>query len=245
MRIVTLPGVYRPRDDSFQLAEAIENAHELAPDARVLELCTGTGVVAVGLALRGHDVTAVDVSRRAALNVRLNARLSGVRIDARRGDLFGAVRGERFDLIVANPPYVPAPPGESHSGPARAWNAGEDGRLVLDRICRQAAEHLRPGGSILILQSSLADVQETMAQLGACGLETEVVHSEHVPLGPIAASRAEFLQERGLTKDGRERMTVIRGRVQAPVERGAEASRSEPADAAVASEADTASAAPA
>ena len=61
-------------------------------------------------------MTAVDVSRRAVLTVRFNARLNGVRVGARRGDLLAAVPGERFDLIVSNPPYLPAD-GAARAGP--------------------------------------------------------------------------------------------------------------------------------
>lgn len=213
-RILTLPGVYSPRDDTQQLAEALEQAHDLPPRSKVLELCTGTGAVSVRLARRGHTVTAVDISRRAVANARLNALVNGVRIDARRGDLFGAVTGERFHAVVANPPYVPAPPGAPHSGPHRAWNAGEDGRMILDRICRDVPRHLEPGGSVLLIHSSLSDIDATREQLEQRGLETEVLVEEHVPLGPIAASRADWLHARGYAENGHERMTVIRGRLE-------------------------------
>lgn len=209
-RILTLPGVYRPRDDSFQLADVIAGSCDLPEGSRVLDLCTGTGVIALGLAAAGHDVTAVDLSRRAAMNVRINAWLAGVNVDARRGDLFGAVASEEFDLIVANPPYVPAPPGERHAGAARAWNAGADGRLIIDRICGGVGDHLRPGGSAMVLQSSLANVDATLERLGEAGLEPRVAASEYVPLGPIAASRADYLQEHGFSENGGEWMTVIR-----------------------------------
>lgn len=212
-RILTLPGVYRPRDDTQQLAQALEQSHQLAPRSKVLELCTGTGAVSIGLARRGHDVTAVDISRRAVANVRLNALVNGVRIDVRRGDLFGAVTGERFHTIVSNPPYVPAPPGAPHSGPHRAWNAGEDGRMILDRICRDVPRHLEPGGSVLLIHSSLSDIDATREQLEQRGLATEVLLDEHMPLGPIAATRADWLHARGYAENGHERMTVIRGRL--------------------------------
>lgn len=212
MRIIALPGVYRPREDTQQLSEAIANAHELQPASHVLELCAGTGAISLGLAARGHRVTTVDISRRAALNARLNAFANGASLDARQGDLFEAVAGERFDAIVANPPYVPAPPGEERRGQARAWNAGPDGRIILDRICAEAAEFLRPGGSVLLIQSSLSGVDTTREQLEASGLQTDVIFEQEVPLGPIAAARSDYLQEHGYCANGHEVMTVIRGR---------------------------------
>ena len=108
MRLVTLPGVFRPISDTWLLADALDR-EPLRPGARVLDLCSGSGAIAIRAALSGRDTTAVDVSRRAVLTVRLNAALNRVRVRALRGDLFDAVADEQFDAIVSNPPYVPAP----------------------------------------------------------------------------------------------------------------------------------------
>jgi release factor glutamine methyltransferase len=133
VRIVTLPGVFRPRSDSRLLAEVL-CAQTLAPGARVLDLCSGSGIVAVAAAVRrGADATAIDVSRRAVLTARLNGRLNGVRVRARRGDLLGAVAGERFDAIVSNPPYLPA---EDDELPASGPVAGLGGRPRRSRAAR-------------------------------------------------------------------------------------------------------------
>ena len=99
MRLLTLPGVFRPRPDSWMLADVL-----LPPDARVLDVCTGSGLLAVTAALCGARATGVDVSRRAVLCAALNARINGVRVRGLRGDLFAPVEGECFDAIVANPP---------------------------------------------------------------------------------------------------------------------------------------------
>ena len=116
MRLVTLPGVFRPISDTWLLADALDR-EPLAPGARVLDLCAGSGALAVRAALGGRrDVTAVDVSRRAVLTVRINAALNRVRVRARRGDLFAAVAGERFDAIVCNPPYVPVETSFARAG---------------------------------------------------------------------------------------------------------------------------------
>jgi release factor glutamine methyltransferase len=105
---MTAPGVHRPISDTWMLAAALR-AEGPAAGAALLDLCTGTGALAVWAALRlGAEATAVDVSRRAVLLARVNARLNGVRVRAVRGDLLAAVDGERFDVIVSNPPYVPS-----------------------------------------------------------------------------------------------------------------------------------------
>jgi release factor glutamine methyltransferase len=210
MRLVTLPGVFRPISDTWLLADALER--ELAPGARVLDLCSGSGAIAIRAALAGADVVAVDVSRRAVATIRLNAALNGVRVDARRGDLFGAVAGERFDAIVSNPPYVPAATDELPSrGPARAWDAGRDGRALLDRICAGAAQHLNPGGVILLVHSSLLGYEPTAEALG--DLEVELAVAERGPLGPLMrARRAEGL----IPPVDEEHVLVVRGRNTAP-----------------------------
>lgn len=219
MRIFRLPGVYRPQSDTKLLIGALRRVGTRGPRRlRALELCTGSGAVAVDLAMRGHDVVAVDVARRAALTARINAFLNGTRVDARAGDLLGAVEGETFDLIVANPPYVPAESDDPPTGAARAWDAGFDGRSVLDRICAEAPRHLRPGGSVVLVHSSLAGVDDTKQQLREAGLEVDVVGQKKEPLGPISRGRADYLRSRGHDTDQPEDLVVIRGRLPSAVE---------------------------
>jgi release factor glutamine methyltransferase len=187
----------------------------LARGASVLDPFTGSGAIAVAAALAGaRDVTAVDVSRRAVVNARLNATLNGVRVRALRGDLFAPVSESRFDLIVANPPYIPS---ESDAlpvrGPARAWEAGADGRALLDRLCDQVAPRLSLGGAVLIVQSEFAGERKTLDQLSARGLIAEVVERRRGALGPIVSSRIELLERRGRAAPGQrdEELLVIRG----------------------------------
>jgi release factor glutamine methyltransferase len=213
MRLLHVPGVFQPRPDTWMLIDAVRR-ESLRPGTRVLDLCTGSGAIAVAAALRGASVTAVDVSRRALLSVRLNARLNGVRVRARRGDLFDAVRDERFDLIVANPPYLPAEDDTLPArGRARAWDAGRDGRAVLDPLCAAAPAHLEPGGAILIVHSSVCGVDTTMRSLQATSLSVDVVAEHDGPLGPLLRERRDQLCDAGLLEPGAasERVAIIRG----------------------------------
>jgi release factor glutamine methyltransferase len=212
VRLVIPPGVFRPISDTWLLADALDR-EPLEPDARVLDLCAGSGALAIRAALRGRKATAVDVSRRAVTAIRLNAALNHVRVRALRGDLFAAVAGERFDAIVSNPPYVPGadPP---RRGLARAWDAGRDGRALLDRICAGAAEHLRPGGRILVVHSSLIGLEPTAEALRRGGLEAEVVARERGPLGPLMERRRAHLEACGMLAAGlaEEDVLVVRAR---------------------------------
>jgi release factor glutamine methyltransferase len=189
-------------------------AERFAPGARVLDVCTGSGLLAIAAAQDGARATAIDVSRRAVLCAALNARLNGVRVRARRGDLFDAVRGERFDLIVANPPYLPAEDDTLPAhGRARAWDAGRDGRAVLDPLCAAAAAHLQPGGAILIVHSSVSDIDMTVHSLQATSLSVDLVAEHDGPLGPLLQERRERLCDAGLLDPGAasERVAIIRG----------------------------------
>jgi release factor glutamine methyltransferase len=194
MRIVTPPGVFRPRSDTWMLAAIVQS--EVLPGTSVLDLCTGSGAIAIAAALGGAgDVTAVDVSRRSAFAVRINAALNRVPVRALRGDLFAPVAGRRFDRIVANPPYLPAAAGDAvpERGPARAWEGGAGGRAFIDRIVEAAPRHLRPGGELLMVHSSVCGTEDTISALARAGLEPDVVERRTGPPGPLLAARAPDL----------------------------------------------------
>jgi release factor glutamine methyltransferase len=217
-RWVPLPGVFRPRSDTWLLAAAARR-EPLAAGARVLELCAGPALAGI-VAAREHGarLTTVDVSRRAAFSAALNARLNGVRARALRGDLFAPVVGERFALILANPPYVPGdePP---RAGAARAWEGGRDGRTVIDRICAQAPAHLTPGGVLLVVHSEVCDAEATLSRLRAGGLSADIAVRQRGGLGPLLRARRDTLQAHRLLRPGQdtEDVFVLRGtRITAP-----------------------------
>lgn len=204
--------MYAPQEDTELLAGALSD-EPVPPGARVLDVGTGSGALAVEAARRGCRVTAVDVSRRAVCTARVNALRAGVPVRVRRGNLFAPVRGESYDLILANPPYVPAPGrGTPPRGAARAWDAGGDGRLVLDRICREAPALLRTGGVLLLVQSALSGPGPTVGRLREAGMKAAVIRRRHIAFGPVVRGREGWLRERGLltAADDKEELVVIR-----------------------------------
>lgn len=225
MRIVAPPGVFRPRSDSWMLAHLV-GQDERIPGSDVLDVCTGSGAIAVAAARAGAEsVTAVDVSRRATLAARLNARLNGVRVEAVRGDLFDAVPNRHFDVIAGNPPYLPAEHDAlPERGPRRAWDAGVDGRMLLDRVIAEAPPRLKPGGVLWLVHSSVCGVDRTLSRLRLAGLEPVVAESRRGPLGPLLEERADQLEQRGLLEPGKREEEVVAIRATAPAAVAGEAS---------------------
>jgi release factor glutamine methyltransferase len=169
-----------PRPDSETVVEV---ARDTFPDRTVacsiLDLCTGSGAIALALAkeLPAAHVIATEVSPAAAAIARKNAERNSLadRVEIRVGDLFAPVAGECFDLIVANPPYIATPviatlSAEVQREPRLALDGGPDGLAFYDRICAEAAAHLLPGGA-LVLEHGFDQADAVGARLAAAGFE--------------------------------------------------------------------------
>lgn len=198
------------------LAAALRR-ESLRPGAEVLDVGTGSGALAVAAARLGGRVTAIDAAFAAVLTTRLNAWIAGQRnrVRARRGDLLRPVAGRRFDLVMANPPYVPSAARVlPRGGRERAWDAGPDGRAVLDRLCAEAPALLAPGGVLLLVHSGLCDATRTLGLLDGAGLRTSVTDRRIIPFGPVLRERAPWLEAQGLIAPGQEKeeLVVIRAR---------------------------------
>lgn len=213
--LLRLPGVYRADHDSALLADVLRERDRVRY-CHVLDMGTGTGVLALAAAQAGAaSVTAVDLSRRSAVSAWLNARLSGAPITVLCGDLFEPVRGKRFDVVVANPPYIPGSRRKPvRHGIARSWDAGYDGRLLLDRIIRGLPDVLAPDGRVLIVQSKMCGVRATLDAMAELRMDAEIVGRATIPFGPVVRTRAAQLQRRGLLAVGqtKEHVVVVEGK---------------------------------
>lgn len=215
MLLVRPPGVYRTQEDTSLLREVLRRRGQVAGRS-VLDVGSGTGALGIEACRAGAaELTAIDLSRRSVLASWLNSRLHGFRATVRRGDLFAPVAPRRFDLVLANPPYVPAfgllPPRHRM---ARCWDAGPNGRLLLDRICAGVTSVLNEDGALLLVQSELADEQATLDRLAEAGLVTEVLARALVPFGPVLRARAPELRARGLLRPDQteEELVVVEAR---------------------------------
>lgn len=206
------PGVYRAQDDTDLLITAMRRSGR-AHRASVLDVGTGSGALAIAAAQAGAArVTAVDISLRSVLAARVNTAINRVHVRALHGDLFAPVAGRRFDLVLTNPPYVPSSTARVRRHRiSRCWDAGPDGRLLLDRICQAVPPMLADGGALMLVQSELTGEEETLDQLSRAGLSATVTARARIPFGPVLRSRAELLRERGqLAPDQHdERILVI------------------------------------
>lgn len=138
-------------------------------EARILDLCTGSGCLAILAALRfpAAHVEAVELSADAAEVARANIATYGLkeRVTLLEGDLFERVAGRRYDLIIANPPYVAAAavaefPAEYKAEPAMAHLGGDDGLDLARRIIAAACDHLTEAGSLVMEIGTGRDILE-------------------------------------------------------------------------------------
>jgi release factor glutamine methyltransferase len=150
------PAVLVPRPETELLVEAALAA--LPAGGTALDLCTGSGAIAISLALEkaGARVVATDLSPEALAVARENAAALGATVELLEGDLFAPLPADRrFDLVVSNPPYVPTGElaglsREVRREPRLALDGGADGLLLLRRIVAEAPRWLAPGGTLLL-----------------------------------------------------------------------------------------------
>src|SRR5215469_4292891 len=159
--IMVIPTVFNPkRLRTGEFFASCLDAALIGPNAEVLDMGTGSGICAVFAARHARRVVAVDINaaavRCAGINALLN-RLEG-RIEARHGDLFEPVAGQRFDRILFNPPFRQ---GEPQGDRDRAWRSVG----VAERFAEGLDQHLTRAGCALLLLSTYADAEIFLAPL--------------------------------------------------------------------------------
>lgn len=166
-----------PRQDTETLCEHALMLLRGQTGAEVLDLCTGSGAIAISIARLqpGLHVTATDICLDALDVARENARLNGVRVRFLQGDLFAPVAGERFDAILCNPPYLSADDmshlqAEVAREPQTALFGGEDGLTFYRRLAAEVYGHLKPGGCALfeVGEGQAAEVLRLMSENAMC-----------------------------------------------------------------------------
>lgn len=160
-------NVYPPREDTYFLKKYLEGLE--FEDKKVLEIGTGSGILAVTMAEKGASVTATDINPKALEETEERAEAAGVNVELVESDLFENIK-ERFDLIVFNPPYLP---GEDEVEGNEKWQGGEKGTEVTERFARNLSKHLKDGGEAIFLVSSRSEYEELLDNF-------EVIDSENL-----------------------------------------------------------------
>ncbi|MDO9536796.1 MAG: methyltransferase [Thermoplasmata archaeon] len=150
IQIETCPNVYPPSEDTRLLLSAIQ----ASKGQRVLEMGTGTGIIALHCANAGCLVTAVDISLDAVKCTRKNAELNSMDIEIIQSDLFESIKG-KYDIIILNPPYLSGQDSENLTPQdALPLIGGEKGHEISLLFLDQAHNFLNHGGKIYLLTSS-------------------------------------------------------------------------------------------
>lgn len=166
-----------PRQDTETLCEQALTFLRGYTGAEVLDLCTGSGAIAISVARLqpGLRVTATDMSSDALSVASENAHLNDVYVRFMQGDLFEPVSGERFDAILCNPPYLTADDmvhlqTEVACEPRMALFGGEDGLMFYRRLAHEVYRHLKPGGYALfeVGDGQAAEVLRLMSENAMC-----------------------------------------------------------------------------
>lgn len=151
------PAVLIPRQDTETLVETVLSYAKDKPGASLVDVCTGSGCIAVSLAHYGNfaQVTASDISSAALLVAKKNAADNHVSVQFFESDLLEQVPG-RFDMIVSNPPYIEddvilgLEPEVKDNEPMLALSGGKDGLIFYRRLTETAKDHLNPGGALFV-----------------------------------------------------------------------------------------------
>ena len=175
--INTDDNVYVPAEDSYLLADNLE----IKKGQSVLEIGTGSGIVAMYASRLTDDITVTDINFDACELARKNFAENGIEnIEILWGNLFEVVENKKFDVILFNTPYLPTEDDEVLDNTINyAFDGGLNGRKVIDLFLNEVGNHLNDGGIVQMIQSSLSGNDETLARLDEMGFIAEIAASEH------------------------------------------------------------------
>ena len=176
-KINTHENVYIPAEDSYMLAENLEIEYGKS----VLEIGTGSGIVAMYASKLTDKVTATDINFDAIELAELNFKENGIEnVELLFGNLFEPVKNRKFDVILFNTPYLPTEEGEVIEDNLNyAFDGGLNGRKVIDMFLNEVKNHLNEGGIVQMIQSSLSGNDETLDRLDELGFIAEIAKKEH------------------------------------------------------------------
>ena len=175
--INTDDNVYIPAEDSYLLAENLE----IKENQSVLEIGTGSGIVAMYASRFSDNITVTDINFDACELARRNFEENNIEnIEILFGNLFEVVENRKFDVILFNTPYLPTEDDEVLENNINyAFDGGLNGRKIIDLFLNEVKNHLNDGGIVQMIQSSLSDNEETLKKFDELGFIAEIKASEH------------------------------------------------------------------
>ncbi|WP_405322130.1 HemK2/MTQ2 family protein methyltransferase [Methanobrevibacter thaueri] len=175
--INTHENVYVPAEDSYLLAENLE----IKEGQSVLEIGTGSGIVAMYASRLTDKITVSDINFDACELARKNFEANNIEnIEILFGNMFEPVENRKFDVILFNTPYLPTEDDEVIDDTINyAFDGGLNGRKVIDLFLNEVGNHLNDGGIVQMIQSSLSGNEETLEKLDNLGFIAEIKASEH------------------------------------------------------------------
>lgn len=176
-KLKTSPNVYEPAEDSYLLAENLL----INPKDEVLEIGTGSGIVAMYASKLSNKITVTDINLDALQLASENFKLNNIdNIEILAGNLFEPVKNKKFDVILFNTPYLPTDNDDIIEGDLNyAFDGGLSGRDIIDLFLNEVKNHLNDGGKVQLIQSSLSGTEETLNKLDDLGFVCEIAKSEH------------------------------------------------------------------
>ena len=175
--INTDDNVYIPAEDSYLLAENLE----IKENQSVLEIGTGSGIVAMYASRFSDNITVTDINFDACELARRNFEENNIEnIEILFGNLFEVVENRKFDVILFNTPYLPTEDDEVLENNINyAFDGGLNGRKIIDLFLNEVKNHLNDGGIVQMIQSSLSDNEATLKKFDELGFIAEIKASEH------------------------------------------------------------------
>jgi len=190
LKLVTPPDVYKPAEDTFLLLDNLK----VRPGETVLEVGCGNGIVSLTAAQYASRVVATDINPSAVEAAKRNAKLNRLegKVKARVGFLFKPVVGDRFDLIIFNPPYLPQEPKEKIGRLEMAWSGGSTGREVSNMFIENVRTFLKEGGRVLLIQSSVSAWEKTIGHLKRKGFSVRVLRRRKLDFETLFCLEAQL-----------------------------------------------------
>ncbi|MBW6451517.1 MAG: methyltransferase [DPANN group archaeon] len=180
--------VYEPSDDTYLLADALK----IKKDSKVLEIGTGTGIIAMIASKTAKQVTAIDINPEAVALAKQNVKINNIQnISVIQSDLFNNIK-DSFDTIIFNTPYLPQTEDQHIESPINhAWDGGPDGRTVIDRFLNDFKKHLNKNGTLYLVESTLSSYNKTLEFLKKNDFDTKVIAKKNLFFETIVVIKAK------------------------------------------------------